>query len=151
MPAIKVAGLDFSFSGIKTAVRYRLERELGMAQGAGLAPADSARLPRERVVAASRVFQDRVLEHLVEKLETAARATRPAAIAIVGGVALNRALARAAEQRLARGGITAPLIVPGPALCTDNAAMIAAAGHALWARGRGADLGVDPSLRWEAA
>lgn len=149
LPAIKVDGLDFSFSGIKTAVRYRLERELGVGQGGGLTADDSAQLPRERVVAASAMFQGRVVQHLGEKLEAAARQTRPATIAIVGGVAMNRALARSAAQRLQRAGIGVPLIVPAGALCTDNAAMIAAAGQAMWMRGSGESLAVDPSLRWD--
>jgi N6-L-threonylcarbamoyladenine synthase len=149
LPAIKVAGLDFSFSGIKTAVRYRVERGLGVPLGAGVEGAPA--LPQETVAAAAAVFQARVLQHLTEKLELAVREVNPAAIAIVGGVAANRELAEQARRRLDRAGIDTPIVVPSPGLCTDNAAMIAAAGHALWKRGAGRSLDVDPSLRWAAA
>jgi N6-L-threonylcarbamoyladenine synthase len=151
LPAIKVDGLDFSFSGIKTAVRYRLERESGLRQGAGLAPAASAALSASRVGAASRAFQARVVEHLVEKLVLAAKQARPETVAIVGGVAMNRSLVAAARRSLGDAGVAARLVVPGPGLCTDNAAMIAAAGFALHRRGVGGRLDVDPSLRWQAA
>jgi N6-L-threonylcarbamoyladenine synthase len=146
LPAIRVDGLDFSFSGIKTAVRYRLERALGIARGEGLEGAP--RLPPEQVAAAAAAFQSRAIRHLTEKLEVAALQTRPAAIAIVGGVAMNRALGAEARSRLRRAGVEAPVIIPSPGLCTDNAAMIAAAGHALASRGEGRSLEVDPSLRW---
>jgi N6-L-threonylcarbamoyladenine synthase len=149
LPAIKVDGLDFSFSGIKTAVRYRLERQLGVPQGAGVAGASA--LPEETVAAAAVAFQARALQHLTEKLELAVREANPAAIAIVGGVAANRELAEQARRRLGRAGIDTPIVIPSPGLCTDNAAMIAAAGQALWKRGAGQLLDVDPSLRWAAA
>ena len=151
LPAIRVDGLDFSFSGIKTAVRYRLERDLGLVQGAGVSAAAAAGLPPAMVAAASAAFQRRAVEHLVDKLGRAADRVRPATVAIVGGVAMNGALGAAAREGLARGGIHVPVVIPGAGLCTDNAAMIAAAGYALHRRGKGGNLEVDPSLRWEAA
>ncbi|GAC1335426.1 MAG: tRNA (adenosine(37)-N6)-threonylcarbamoyltransferase complex transferase subunit TsaD [Candidatus Dormibacteria bacterium] len=151
LPPIRVSGLDFSFSGIKTAVRYRLERTMGVAQGSGLDPRASATLPPSLVLAAAAAFQRRAVEHLVDRLSLAAVQVAPASIAIVGGVAMNGALARAARDELAASGSAVPLVIPGAGLCTDNAGMIAAAGHALYRRGSGASLEVDPSLRWEAA
>jgi len=151
LPAIRVDGLDFSFSGIKTAVRYRLERDLGLSQGSGVTALASAGLPPAMVAAASAAFQRRAVEHLVDKLGQAADRVLPATVAIVGGVAMNGALARAAREGLAARGIDVPLVVPRAGLCTDNAAMIAAAGYALHRRGKGENLEVDPSLRWEAA
>lgn len=149
LPAIKVDGLDFSFSGIKTAVRYRVERALGVPQGAGVDGA--SRLPAETVAAAAAMFQSRAVQHLTEKLERAAREVNPAAIAIVGGVAANHVLGEQARLRLRRARIDTPIVIPSLWLCTDNAAMIAAAGHALWKRGTGRSLDVDPSLRWADA
>ncbi|HEV3232858.1 MAG TPA: tRNA (adenosine(37)-N6)-threonylcarbamoyltransferase complex transferase subunit TsaD [Candidatus Dormibacteraeota bacterium] len=155
LPAIRVDGLDFSFSGIKSAVRYALDpprragrddrpgpgpsargREAGAGPSAGRprqrpgqpAPAPPDRDP-ELVRAAAAAFQHRAVEHLVDRLERAARQHRPATLAIAGGVARNRALRETAARRLA--GL-APLVVPAAALCTDNAAMIAAAGHHLY-------------------
>ena len=68
LPAIKVDGLDFSFSGIKTSVRYALERRAGLAQGVGLTSLQSAALPSEYVAAAVASFQARAVEHLVDRL-----------------------------------------------------------------------------------
>ncbi|MFN2465313.1 MAG: tRNA (adenosine(37)-N6)-threonylcarbamoyltransferase complex transferase subunit TsaD [Candidatus Dormibacteria bacterium] len=151
LPAIRVAGLDLSFSGMKTAVRYALERRLGLAQGASsrepmLVPPELA-----RVAAAS--FQGRVVEHLTDRLIAAVEEVKPATVALAGGVAQNRALRGEVEGRLSRlrSRSIPELILPAPALCTDNAAMIAAAGAALWRRGRGVSLEVDPSLHWDVA
>jgi N6-L-threonylcarbamoyladenine synthase len=144
LPQIKVDGLDFSFSGIKTSVRYALERRLGVPQGAGLDSEQSATLPPEIVTAACASFQARVVEHLVDRLRAAVAAARPATVAIAGGVARNQAVRAAAEAAL-RG--SPPLVVPAAELCTDNAAMIAAAGSLLWRDGRGLSVEVDPGLR----
>ena len=147
LPAIKVDGLDFSFSGIKTSVRYALERRLGLRQGAGLDPAQSAALDPAYVAAACASFQARVIEHLLDRLTAAIAISSPATVAIAGGVASNRGLRAAAEAAMAAGPL---LVIPAPELCTDNAAMIAAAGWHLWQAGKGADLEVDPGLRLTA-
>ncbi|PZN08782.1 MAG: tRNA (adenosine(37)-N6)-threonylcarbamoyltransferase complex transferase subunit TsaD [Bacillota bacterium] len=129
--------LDFSFSGLKTAVLYELERR-------GLRDPDrreelAALLPD---LAAS--FQQAVVDVLVEKTLRAARQVGARHIYLAGGVAANRQLrrqmARAAEE------VGLGLSYPPPVLCTDNAAMIAAAGYAAWRNGRrdGLDLDVDP-------
>jgi N6-L-threonylcarbamoyladenine synthase len=165
LPAIRVDGLDFSFSGLKTAVRYALEppadsrrrrsEPASPPRPAG-SPPPSRQLPGEPappapardpelVRLAAAAFQHRAVEHLLDRLERAARRHRPASIAIAGGVARNRALREAAAARLAGLGT---LVIPSAELCTDNAAMIAAAGHHLYtARGAaGLSLEVDPSL-----
>jgi N6-L-threonylcarbamoyladenine synthase len=147
LPAIKVDGLDFSFSGIKTSVRYALERRLGLPQGSGLDTAQSAGLDPDYVAAASASFQSRVVEHLLDRLIAAVEVSSPATVAIAGGVASNRGLRRAADLALAGGPL---LVVPAPELCTDNAAMIAAAGWHLWRAGKGTDLEDDPGLRLTA-
>ena len=105
-PFRPVPGLDFSFSGLKTALLYTV-REL---------PADE--LERRRAdLAAS--YQRAIVTALVERAEAAAEQTRADRIAVVGGVAANSEL-RAALP----GAALAPL-----ELCTDNAAMIASAGR----------------------
>jgi N6-L-threonylcarbamoyladenine synthase len=131
LPAIKVDGLNFSFSGIKTAVRYALER---------LPP--QQREDPGLIGAAAAAFQSRAVEHLVDRLERAWEEARPAGVAVAGGVALNSALRSRVKARL-----PLPVVVPGAQLCTDNAAMIAAAGYALHQRGAGGSLEVDPGLR----
>lgn len=100
--------LDFSFSGLKTAVaRY-------VASGA---------TTRMEDIAAS--LQAAIVEVLVAKTMQAARRTGAGTVLVAGGVAANRGLA-AAMQAACRGeGLK--LVIPPPELCTDNAAMIAAA------------------------
>jgi N6-L-threonylcarbamoyladenine synthase len=103
-----VGGLDFSFSGLKTALLYRV-RELGEEQARACA-AD---------LAAS--YQHAIVEALAVRCERALEQTGLPALAVAGGVAANGPL----RERLARLGVA--LKVPPPALCTDNAAMIASA------------------------
>jgi N6-L-threonylcarbamoyladenine synthase len=103
-PVARVPGLDFSFSGLKTALLYKV-RELG--------PEETER--RRADLAAS--YQRAIVRALVERTEAAAEAIGAERIAVVGGVAANSEL----RASLA-GAALAPL-----ALCTDNAAMIASA------------------------
>jgi tRNA N6-adenosine threonylcarbamoyltransferase len=104
-PVARVPGLDFSFSGVKTALLYTV-RELG----------DEAEA-RKADLAAS--YQRALVRALVERTRAAARQTGHDRIAVVGGVAANSQLRAALE-----GATLAPL-----ELCTDNAAMIASAGR----------------------
>jgi N6-L-threonylcarbamoyladenine synthase len=103
-PVARVPGLDFSFSGLKTALLYTV-RDLNPAE-----------LERRRAdLAAS--YQRAIVRALVEQTEAAAHATGLDQIAVVGGVAANSAL-----RASLRGAALAPL-----ELCTDNAVMIASA------------------------
>jgi len=104
-PVARMGGLDFSFSGVKTALLYAV-RDLG--QGVDARRAD---------LAAS--YQRAIVRALVERTQAAAAMSGRETIAVVGGVAANSEL-RAALP----GARFAPL-----ALCTDNAAMIASAGR----------------------
>jgi N6-L-threonylcarbamoyladenine synthase len=105
-PIARVPGLDFSFSGLKTALLYKV-REL-----------DADELERRRGdLAAS--YQRAIVGALVERVEAAVEQTGAERTAVVGGVAAN------SELRVALpGAALAPL-----ELCTDNAAMIASAGR----------------------
>ncbi len=120
---------DFSFSGLKTAVvRLRHERP-------DLAVAD---------IAAG--FQDAVVDVLVSKLLRVAEREAIGTVVIGGGVAANSQLRRDVVAAAERAGIRA--VVPERVLCTDNAAMVAAAAHfRLIADGpTGLDGGIDPGL-----
>ena len=125
--------LDFSFSGLKTAMLRRVEA----AARAGESP---------DVAALAAGFQEAVARALVGRCRRALAAHPQArALLLAGGVAANGPLRAALAA-----GLDRPLIVPPLALCTDNAAMIAAAGHFAWLAGRREGLGMDvlPGLGW---
>lgn len=109
--------LDFSFSGVKTAVLYAV-------QGQNLtAPASIGPGQRRADLAAS--FQQAAVEVLTEKARQAMRRTGLKRLAVGGGVAANRALRGALERMVAEE--CAELFIPPLVLCTDNAAMAAMA------------------------
>ena len=104
----RVAGLDFSFAGLKTALLYKV-RELG--------PRETER--RAADLAAS--YEHAIVSALIARAERALAAEAEPRLAIGGGVAANRLLR---ERALA---LDVPVHVPAPELCTDNAAMIGSA------------------------
>ncbi len=108
----------FSFSGLKTAVRYLLPK-IGLEPGGAAAGEDQQLLAD---LCAS--FQQAVVDVLVRKTLRAARESRRELVAVSGGVSLNTGL-RAGFARACAGAGLEWLVSP-PALCTDNAAMIAA-------------------------
>ena len=135
---------DFSFSGLKTAAR----RIVDAARADEGLPADDpkARLSRETIAELAYGFQESVVDVLVTKTIRAAEETSARSIVLGGGVAANRVLReRLVGEAQARG---LPCIVPPPALCTDNGAMIGAAGAWRLAAGdrAGLDLDARPSL-----
>ncbi len=137
---------DFSFSGLKTAARRTIDEARageGLPTGRAADAEPEARLSSGAVAELSWGFQDAVVDVLVTKTIRAAAATGARSIVLGGGVAANSALrTRLAGEAEALG---LPLIVPRPALCTDNGAMIGAAGARRFAAGERADLGLDAS------
>ena len=130
LPKPSLPGLEYSFSGLKTALLYRL-RDLGDAAG-----------PQEKAdLAAS--FEQSVVESLLEKLDAALATTKVSEVVVAGGVAANTLLRRRAAEVVRE---RARLTVPALELCTDNAAMIAAAGSYAGALHPAT---VDPSLGWD--
>ena len=134
---------DFSFSGLKTALRRLVEAEL--AAGGRASTERGGRLDASRVAALAAAFQESVVDVLATKTLRAAEALGARTIVVGGGVASNVAL----RGRLAAGaaGLGVDLVIPRPGLCTDNGAMIGAAGARRLAAGEtaGPDLGVRAS------
>jgi len=117
-PYLEEGSLDFSFSGLKTAVVYSLRR----ARERGL------EVNRADVAAG---FQEAVVDVLAEKTVLAAERHGVDTILLAGGVAANRRL----RERLTERAGGRRVVVPPPALCTDNAAMIACAAYYKYLRG----------------
>ena len=139
---------DFSFSGLKTAARRAVAEASGVAPGSG--GPDGTALPADVVAELAWAFQDSVADVLATKTVRAAERHGARSIVMGGGVAANAVL----RARIATGAATLgiPLVVPRPGLCTDNAAMIGAAGWRRYLAGAraGADLDARPSLRLAA-
>ncbi len=129
--------LDFSFSGLKTAVLYALA---GQSQPR---PAPPPPGPQRADLAAS--FQKAVVDVLVAKSRQALRRTGLRRLAVGGGVAANRGLRTALETMTKDEG--AELFIPPLSLCTDNAAMAAVAVEK-WHRQDWAPLNLDATPTW---
>jgi N6-L-threonylcarbamoyladenine synthase len=131
---VKGADLDFSFSGLKTALLHHVRRH-GVPEGRGLADLCAS-------------YQEAIVRALVEKAFRAARRLQYERLVLSGGVAANGRLRAAVAERAAEyEGMQ--VFLPPARLCTDNAAMIGVAGtHALLRGERaGADLNADPAWR----
>jgi N6-L-threonylcarbamoyladenine synthase len=122
-------GLDFSFSGLKTAALTTIKR-LGT-----MTDDDKADV--------ARAFEDAVVETLVVKCSRALEAARLERLVVAGGVAANARLRAALAARLGSA-----VFYPPARLCTDNGAMIAFAGHMRLAAGEREDLAIETRARW---
>lgn len=187
-PRVEGAPFDFSFSGLKTAVRRYVARppllfspreggrEISLrpplSSGGKVSP-QSSPLPSEGEaspqfsplpsgerdrpalseaegvrgiadIAAS--FQAAAVDVLVDRTIRAARETGVRNVIVAGGVAANSALRKGMEGACASDGLR--LFIPPPALCTDNAAMVAVLGARYLAMGRTAGLDLNPRDRW---
>jgi len=137
-PMIRSGNDDFSFSGLKTAVINKFKTKV--ARNAPLPLAD---------IAAS--FQEAVVAVLMKKTLRAAEARGVSAVSVTGGVSANSRLREAFTEACREKGLD--VYFPKLSLCTDNAAMIAAAGYAKLRRGETSDLRLDvvPNVPLEGA
>jgi N6-L-threonylcarbamoyladenine synthase len=132
----KKSSLEFSFSGLKTALLYKL-RDMD----------DRERISRAADLAAG--YQEAIVQVLITKAVSALAQEKLSALAVVGGVSANSRLRRLLKEHASQQGVQ--LALPPLAYCTDNAAMIAAAGrHSLmtnssWTR----DFDIHPALQVE--
>jgi N6-L-threonylcarbamoyladenine synthase len=132
-PLLNQETLNFSFSGLKTAVRYALEKI-------------SILTDQDRYdIAAS--FQQAVIEVLVARsLQAAEICSDLKRFVIAGGVASNQKIRSYIEEVLTKKGVE--FFVSNPALCTDNGAMVAWAGLEYLRLGKQNSLDFDPRPRW---
>ena len=130
-PLTERPGLDFSFSGLKTAVVVALrDRELD----------DQTRAD------AAQAFEEAVVETLVIKCRRALAATDARTLVVAGGVGANRRLRARMFAMGERDGVR--VVYPRVEFCTDNAAMIALLGHLRLAAGQRDDLAIRARARW---
>lgn len=134
LPKAKLQGkLDYSFSGLKTAVLRRIQAEAGV--GLDFPSHElSQRLTEAQRNDFAASFQRVAVETLVDKVMLAYQEYSPASVVIAGGVAANQALREELKERLPIDIAYAP-----PALCTDNAAMIATLGYYNYQKSGSAD------------
>jgi N6-L-threonylcarbamoyladenine synthase len=133
------AGCDFSFSGLKTAVRQHVDK------------LPDGPIPRDVAVDLAAAFQQAVAEAICDRAANAVeifqnRHSGPGALVVAGGVAANTALRAALERTADAAGIR--LVAPPPKLCTDNGAMIAWAGLERFRLGLTDDVDFAPRPRW---
>lgn len=131
-PGADIPGLDFSFSGIKTAFLYFLRDQVAV----------NPNFIAENLADICASLQRQLVNMLMQKLRKAVRETGIRQVALAGGVSANRGLRAAVQEWTASEKITC--FVPELQYCTDNAAMIAMAAHFKYVAGEFADLTVAP-------
>jgi N6-L-threonylcarbamoyladenine synthase len=130
-PLTERPGLDFSFSGLKTAVIVALK---------------GRNLDQQGRADAARAFQEAVVETLVIKCRRALEQTGDRTLVVAGGVGANRSLRAALAEQGRKSGVD--VLYPRVEFCTDNGAMVALLGYLRLAAGESDDLAIRARARW---
>lgn len=134
-PEPEIPGLDFSFSGFKTAVLYFLKKEMAL----------NPQFINDNLNDLCASIQTAIVQILIKKLRKAARQTGIREVGIAGGVSANTALRQALTECGQKEGWNT--YIPDFQYCTDNAGMIGIAGHYRYLAGQFADQSLEPYAR----
>ena len=135
LPEPQIAGLNFSFSGLKTAILYLVQREMRQ----------NPEFLQLRMADLCASVQDRIVSILLNKLKKAVKQTGVRQIAIAGGVSANSGLRT--QLVLLGEQLRADVFIPKFEYCTDNAAMIAIAGYHKFLKGEFVGQDITPMAR----
>lgn len=136
-PEPQIPGLNFSFSGLKTAILYFLQENT----------ANNSRFIEDNLADICASIQHRIVSILLNKVKKAAQQTGIKNICIAGGVSANSGLRNALTEMGQQ--YNWQTFIPAFQYCTDNAAMIAITGYYKYQQGEFADLSVSPTARAE--
>lgn len=136
-PEPQIDGLDFSFSGLKTAILYFLKKEIK----------SNPNFIEENLADIAASVQDRIVSILLNKLLAAVEQTGIREVAVAGGVSANSGLRKALEKTGREKGWKT--YIPKFEYCTDNAAMIAITGYYKYLKEVFVDHSVQPVARWK--
>ena len=134
-PKPKVGGLDFSFSGLKTSILYFVQKRMK----------EDPEFVKENLEDICASIQATIIKILMDKLKKAVKQTGIQQIAIAGGVSANSGIRNTLKE--AEGKYRWKTFVPKFEYTTDNAAMIAIAGHYKFLEGDFADMGITAKAR----
>ena len=133
-PLLNDGSLNFSFSGLKTAMLQRIAKH-------------PVTIPSQEASDLCASFQEAVCDVLASKTCAALRQSGLRRLVVAGGVACNSALR--ARMTLMAADLGVELHIPTPALCGDNAAMLAVAGNHYLCNGHASHLSLDVTASWE--
>ncbi|MBT3347072.1 MAG: tRNA (adenosine(37)-N6)-threonylcarbamoyltransferase complex transferase subunit TsaD [Thiotrichales bacterium] len=137
-PMVDRPGLDFSFSGLKTAARNALQKN-----------SIDGEFDKELAADIARAFEDAVADTLSLKCRRALRETGLRRLVVAGGVSANSRIRSTLTEMVAKE--QGELFFPRLEFCTDNGAMIAFAGALRLAAGEESPLSIQPKARWSLA
>jgi len=134
-PSVDTPGLNYSFSGIKTAFLYFIQKQTAL----------NPDFIQENLNDMCASIQHTLIKILLNKLRRAVKETGIRAIAIAGGVSANSGLRKALQEEAIKNGWE--VFIPSFEYCTDNAAMIAMAGHFMYEKKQFEDWSFSPEPR----